>query len=77
MTARLAEIASGRLVLALEGGYNLSAIARSAEACLRVLLGETPPKEEAGEPSPGARRVIQQAIAVQRPFWPEVLGAPA
>jgi histone deacetylase 6 len=77
MTARLAEIASGRLVLALEGGYNLSAISRSAEACLRVLLGETPPKEEAGEPSPGARRVIQQAIAVQRPFWPDVLGAPA
>src|SRR6185295_16686877 len=77
MTARLRELASGKLVLALEGGYNLSAIARSAEACLRILLGEAPPPEEAGDPVPAARRVLERAMAVQRPFWPEALGEPA
>jgi acetoin utilization deacetylase AcuC-like enzyme len=38
LTRRLLGLAGGRLVLALEGGYNLDAIARSAEASLRALL---------------------------------------
>ncbi len=46
MTARLATLAGGRTVLALEGGYDLEAISRSAAACLRVLLGEPAPPEE-------------------------------
>jgi acetoin utilization deacetylase AcuC-like enzyme len=41
MTARLLELAArhcgGRLVSSLEGGYNLSALARSVVAHLRVL----------------------------------------
>jgi len=69
MTARLRELAGGRLVLALEGGYNLDAIARSAEACLRVLLGEAAP-EIRGEPSPVAARVLDRVLRAQRPFWP-------
>jgi histone deacetylase 6 len=73
MTARLKALASGRLVLALEGGYNLSAIARSAEACLRILLGEEPPSEAPAEPAIPARRVLERAIAVQRPFWYDAL----
>ena len=39
MTSRLLPLAGGRLVLALEGGYNLDAISGSAAACLRVLFG--------------------------------------
>ncbi len=78
MTSRLAALASGRLVLALEGGYNLSAIARSAEACVRVLLGEEPPGEaDAAPPAPAARRVLEKVIGVQRPFWPDALADPA
>ncbi len=30
------------MVIALEGGYNLRAISRSMESCVRVLLGEAP-----------------------------------
>jgi acetoin utilization deacetylase AcuC-like enzyme len=41
MTQRICEIAQrhaqGRIVSCLEGGYNLSALARSVEAHLRVL----------------------------------------
>ncbi len=69
MTARLTALASGRVVLALEGGYDLDAIARSAAACLRVLLGETPPAAPPGEPGPGARRVLDAAVRALRPFW--------
>ncbi|KAA0172293.1 hypothetical protein FNF27_06092 [Cafeteria roenbergensis] len=44
MTSRLRELASGRLVVALEGGYNLAAIALCTEAVTRILLGEAPPQ---------------------------------
>ena len=52
MTARLQSLAGGRCALALEGGYNLEAISRSAAACLRVLLGEEPAVKTFGPPSP-------------------------
>jgi histone deacetylase 6 len=71
MTTRLQELSGGRLVLALEGGYNLSAIARSAEACLRVLLGEDPPEERpAGEPSAHGARVLEAVRRAQSRYWP-------
>ena len=37
MTHMLRGLAGGKLVLALEGGYNLRSIARSMAACVRVL----------------------------------------
>ena len=42
MTAMLKALARGRMVVALEGGYNLRSISRSMEACARVLLGDGP-----------------------------------
>jgi histone deacetylase 6 len=69
MTERLKRLAGGRVVLALEGGYNLDAISRSATACLRVLLGERAPPAEFGPPSRTGERRIGEAIAVQRQFW--------
>jgi len=68
LTERLLSLADGRLVLALEGGYNLDAIARSAAACLRVLLGEESP-HDFGSVSPAGARKIEEAIEVQREFW--------
>jgi histone deacetylase 6 len=75
MTRRLQELAHGRVVLALEGGYNFTAIARSAEACLRVLLDE----EETGElpssdPSAPAVRVLDAVRRIQASHWPDVEG---
>ena len=61
MTQRLIGLANGRVVLALEGGYDLEAIAASAAACLRVLLGEAPARVAAGEPVPAAARVLDAA----------------
>ena len=68
LTERLLSLADGRVVLALEGGYNLDAIARSAAACLRVLLGEESP-HDFGSVSPAGARKIEETIEVQREFW--------
>jgi acetoin utilization deacetylase AcuC-like enzyme len=70
MTARLLGLAGGRVVLALEGGYELGAISASAEACLRVLLGDLAPAPEPGPPSHAATHVLDAVAAQHRPFWP-------
>jgi len=70
MTAKVASLAGGRVVLALEGGYNLNAIAAAAAACTRVLLGEAAPAVDPGPPNATAERVTDQVLDTQRPFWP-------
>jgi acetoin utilization deacetylase AcuC-like enzyme len=40
MTKQLMEIAEGRVVIALEGGYNLKSISNSYLACMHALLGD-------------------------------------
>ncbi|HEY1434869.1 MAG TPA: histone deacetylase [Thermoanaerobaculia bacterium] len=63
MTGRLQGLANGRIVLALEGGYDLGAIAASAGACLRVLLGEPAPADEASAPMPAVARLLEAAVS--------------
>jgi len=45
-----AELSNGRLVVALEGGYDLHALAHGSEAICDVLLGEEPPPDPLGPP---------------------------
>jgi histone deacetylase 6 len=68
LTARLRDLAGGRLVLALEGGYDLDAISRSAEACVRVLLGEAAPPMSSA--SSRATRILDAVVRAQKPYWP-------
>ncbi len=72
MTERLQRLSGGRMVLALEGGYNLKAISASAASCLRVLLGETPAAPDAAEArvSPAAERVLAEVLHAQSQHWP-------
>jgi acetoin utilization deacetylase AcuC-like enzyme len=65
LTRRLAalagEICAGRIVLVLEGGYSLEALAGSVIAALRVLLGREPgadPLGPADAPEPDISRLI-------------------
>lgn len=62
MTSRLLSLSDGRVVLALEGGYNLDAISLSAAACLRVLLGEEAPAAALDAPRPTALRVLDTVL---------------
>jgi acetoin utilization deacetylase AcuC-like enzyme len=59
--------ADGRMVLALEGGYDLPALARSVEATLRALADEQAP--DISGATPQAQEMIERALAVQRRYW--------
>jgi len=59
--------ADGRMVLALEGGYDLPALARSVEATLRALADEQAP--DISGATPQAQEMIQRALTVQRQYW--------
>jgi acetoin utilization deacetylase AcuC-like enzyme len=77
MTSRLQRLAGGRVVLALEGGYNLEAISQSAAQCLRVLLGE-PQAAGASRPatvSSMAERTFEEVLRQAGPHWPALNGS--
>jgi len=69
MTHQLACLAQGRLVLALEGGYNLSSISASATQCAQALLGDPLPPVEITKPRDSALETIRNVVRVQRPHW--------
>src|SRR5579871_6037544 len=67
MTHMLMPLAEGKLVLTLEGGYNLESTAKSALACVRVLMGEPPGPLDPWRtyPSEATVRVVNKVLAVQ------------
>ena len=69
MTQRLTRFAKGKVVLALEGGYELGVIARSAAACLGVLLGERTAEDDLGKPGAQARHVLDEVARIQGKYW--------
>ncbi|XP_023245455.1 histone deacetylase 4 isoform X3 [Copidosoma floridanum] len=74
MTQMLMTLASGKVVLALEGGYDLAAICDSAQECVRALLGDEPTpirhEELTRSPCQNAIDTLQKTIAVQMSHWP-------
>jgi acetoin utilization deacetylase AcuC-like enzyme len=52
----LSSLADGRVVVVLEGGYNLRSIAASTVACLNVLVGGTAPRVDHDEQGQGGAR---------------------
>lgn len=73
MTQRVCSLAGGKVVLALEGGYNPDAISAAAAACTSVLLGDAPPTPNPGSrPNAAAEHVLREVIETQRPFWPGI-----
>jgi hypothetical protein len=69
-------LAHGKLVIALEGGYNLRSISTSAAAALRVLLGDPPEPIARGAPRADAMADVEATVEALRPFW-KVLQPPA
>ncbi|KAM7268167.1 hypothetical protein ACFE04_010333 [Oxalis oulophora] len=74
MLKKLMDFAQGKIVLALEGGYNLNSIANSSLACMKVLLDD---KLVSGSPEAypfeSTWRVIQEVRKTLSSYWP-VLG---
>jgi acetoin utilization deacetylase AcuC-like enzyme len=55
------ELSGGRLVVALEGGYDLDALAHGSEAVCHLLLGEEPPADPLG-PAPEQLPALQVEV---------------
>ncbi|KAK4328764.1 hypothetical protein Pmani_000854 [Petrolisthes manimaculis] len=76
MTKQLMTLARGKVVLALEGGYNLTSICDATEACVRALTGDDLPPllehEAARPPCQNACDTLQNVISVQSSHWPVV-----
>ncbi|XP_014285163.1 histone deacetylase 4 isoform X4 [Halyomorpha halys] len=74
MTQQLMQLADGKVVLSLEGGYDLPAICDSAEECVKALLGDEPSPISHSElirpPCQNAIDTLQKTIAIQLSHWP-------
>ncbi|XP_017472106.1 PREDICTED: histone deacetylase 4 isoform X4 [Rhagoletis zephyria] len=74
MTRELMQLAEGKVVLALEGGYDLPAICDSAQECVRALLGDPlsaiAESELNRQPCQNAIDTLQKTIAIQLQHWP-------
>jgi len=68
----------GKLLLMLEGGYNVHQTAECAEQCARALLGEPAPALDEGSLACSADTdaVLQRVIAAQARHWPAILDVP-
>ncbi|KAF2033458.1 hypothetical protein EK21DRAFT_58471 [Setomelanomma holmii] len=71
MTHMLRQLAKGKLVVCLEGGYNLRSIARSALAVTRVLMLEPPDRlrEHLPAPKDSAVHTIEQVKRQNSKYW--------
>ncbi|XP_041879566.1 histone deacetylase 7 isoform X2 [Corvus kubaryi] len=73
MTKQLMSLAGGAVVLALEGGHDLTAICDASEACVSALLGHEPeplPEESMRQkPNANAVRSLEAVIQVQSKYW--------
>ncbi|CAJ1075646.1 histone deacetylase 5 isoform X2 [Xyrichtys novacula] len=73
LTQLLMGLAGGRVVMALEGGHDLTAICDASEACVSALLGDPSdsvvqwPKEK---PCPKAYASLERVIEIQSKHWP-------
>lgn len=76
LTRQLTELASGRVVIALEGGYNLESISASMAACTGALLGDPPPNTIGSAQSFHADTVSSVCSHLQQ-FWPALKGGVA
>ncbi|KAG6845885.1 hypothetical protein H0H87_000691 [Tephrocybe sp. NHM501043] len=72
MTHMLSGLAGGRLVVALEGGYNLESISRSALAVTGVLLGEAPEQLPPLVASENATETVFFVAREQSKYWKSI-----
>jgi len=69
MTHQLSSLAEGRVVVALEGGYNLATISECATQCARALLGDPLPTLQVGSAKDSALQTVRDVIQEQSMFW--------
>lgn len=75
MLKKLMEFSEGKIVMALEGGYNLNSISKSVLACVEVLLEDKPINEPSEiRPFKSTWNVINAVRKELSPYWPILSG---
>ncbi|KAG9336040.1 hypothetical protein JZ751_003300 [Albula glossodonta] len=70
LTHLLMSLAAGRVILILEGGYNLTSISESMSMCTSTLLGDAPPPlGPLPPPHPNAAVAINRVLRMHAPYW--------
>ncbi|XP_040294754.1 histone deacetylase 5 isoform X3 [Bufo bufo] len=73
LTTQLMSLASGKVVMALEGGHNLTAICDASEACVSALLGMEPAPFDNSvmqqRPNANAVTTLERVITIQSKHW--------
>ncbi|XP_012504321.1 PREDICTED: histone deacetylase 4 isoform X1 [Propithecus coquereli] len=73
LTKQLMALAGGRIVLALEGGHDLTAICDASEACVSALLGNEldplPDKVLQQRPNANAVRSMEKVMEIHSKYW--------
>ncbi|XP_033746720.1 histone deacetylase 6-like isoform X2 [Pecten maximus] len=69
MTHMLSSLANGRVIVALEGGYNLSSISNSMATVTSVLLGDPCPYLPYAQPQESAVKSINSTLDSHKQFW--------
>ena len=67
----LLPITGGKIVLLLEGGYNLRSLASSTDACVETLLGKVPPPLPAvcEQPTPHCAAALREMLRAHADKW--------
>lgn len=66
----LKPVCGGKMVLALEGGYNCNTVGYCLSMCAKALLGDPlPPLNKLGTPSEAAVKTVRQVIKIQSRYW--------
>ena len=70
MTHHLSALSNGKIILILEGGYNLNAIALSMTLCTKALLGDPlPPLAPYKPPLASAMETIKEVMSKHARYW--------
>lgn len=74
LTHWLSSLANGRIILALEGGYNVNSISYAMTMCTKALLGDPlPPLSDYQAPCPSAIGTIKNVLKTHKQYWPNLV----
>jgi len=70
LTHFLSSLANGKVILALEGGYNIDAVSYCMTMCTKALLGDPLPPLDLEFPiCKNAQKTIKRVVNVQKNYW--------
>ncbi|KAL6254921.1 hypothetical protein P5V15_014263 [Pogonomyrmex californicus] len=73
LTHWLSSLASGRVILSLEGGYNINSISHAMTMCTKALLGDPLPMLDPNlVPCTSAINSINNVLKTHKKFWPNL-----